>query len=110
MVNAPEDFITDYSALPSLTEKKKNENAAFKLFLKEIPSKKIDDVILPLVEGVTARIDCTKCGNCCRLLEPGISDEEAGTLASLKGMSKEIFIRDFTGREEETEMLFLNHQ
>ena len=104
-----EKIETDYSKLPSLQKEKSEENAAFKFFLKRIPSKQIDELLIPISEEITKQIDCTQCGNCCRHLEPGITDEEAGKLASLKGMSKEIFIRDFTGRESGSETLFMNH-
>lgn len=105
-----QELIRDYHLLPALAEEKKAENELFRQFLKSIPSHRTDEVFLPLAEHITARIYCTNCGNCCRHLEPCISEEEAGKLASLKSLSKEIFIRDFTGREPETGVLFLNHQ
>ncbi|MFI5135394.1 MAG: YkgJ family cysteine cluster protein [Chitinophagales bacterium] len=110
-MSSPQDeLLTDYSVLPQLAAEKKEENDFFKNFLKKFPSAALDRIFQPIANSVTEKIDCTQCGNCCRYLEPGITEEEAGTLASLKSMSREIFIRDFTQREVGTETLFMNHQ
>ena len=45
----------------------------------------------PIVESITAAIDCKKCGNCCRYQEPGITDEEINILAVQKNMSTKVF-------------------
>src|SRR5215217_684717 len=102
-----EDLKRDYLKLPSLEQDKRSENAAFKIFLKKYSSQEIDTIVLPIAELITKNIDCTQCGNCCRHLEPGITDEEAGNLALHKGMSKEIFMRDFTQTEAGSETLFM---
>src|SRR4249920_2947877 len=99
----PDDLELNYSKLPAIAIKKKSENEEFKLHLKKFSAQEIDEIFLPIAEEIAAIVDCTQCGNCCRHLEPGITDEEAGRLALLKGMSKEIFIHDFTGKETSTE-------
>lgn len=105
-----EEIVTDFASLPGIAKVKRQENEAFRNFLKPYPADVVEAELQPIVQEVTARVDCTKCGNCCRNLEPGISVEEAGLLAKSKGISKEIFLRDFTSIEPETGVLFMNHQ
>ena len=103
-------LITDYSLLPGMAEERKEENESFRVFLRQIPSSALDETLQSIANHVTGSIDCTKCGNCCRTLEPGITEEEAGILAELKGMKTEIFLGEFTGKEAGTGTLFLKHQ
>jgi len=110
MASPQNELMTDYSLLPQLAEARREENDLFKSFLKKFPSSHLDKILQPIANSVTERIDCTQCGNCCRHLEPGITEEEAGILASLKSMPKQVFIRNFTQREAGTETLFMNHQ
>lgn len=76
--------------------------------LKAFSSKEVDEIFLPLAAAVTSQVDCTQCGNCCRHLEPGISEEEAGRLALQKGMPESAFRREFTCREPGSDTLYLN--
>lgn len=99
----------DYRKLPVLSGEKKAENNLFHEFLKPLSGAQIDQIFLPIAEEVTKRTDCTQCGNCCRALEPGISADEAGKLASLRQMSTEAFTHEFTKKEPGTGLQFMSH-
>jgi uncharacterized protein len=38
-----------------------------------------------------ARIDCTRCANCCKTMPPGVSAEDGARIAAHLGMSQEAF-------------------
>ena len=84
---------------------KQTENIFFKKELKKYSSEVIDEKVQVLKEHFYKAIDCTKCANCCKHLEPGIEDNEIEKLAEKKGMDVIEFRRtyvDFDG-----EALFL---
>lgn len=99
----------DYRKLNMISGEKKSENNLFHEFLKQFSGAQIDQVFLPIAGEVTRQTDCTQCGNCCRELEPGISAEEAGRMATLKRMATEAFTREFTRQEPGTGLLFMSH-
>ncbi len=63
---------TDLERIKKLSQKKEGENWGFRSFLKdcEIPGRKIDQVAQKLYKRVTDKIDCRTCANCCKEMEP----------------------------------------
>ncbi len=93
--------------LHALVTEKSAENQSFRNFIHALPSKQIDftlDVIIPEVEK---NIDCTQCGNCCRQLQPGLSEEEISGLSSIKNINVEDFKNQFTAREKGTMIQYM---
>lgn len=60
---------------------KQTENDNFCSFLKTFDGKAIDGIVHQLNQTVSAQIDCTNCGNCCKTLMINISEEEANAVA-----------------------------
>ena len=58
------------------------ENQHFRSFLKQQDSVHVDNVVQRLNSLVSAQIDCTKCGNCCRSLMINIEPGESERLSS----------------------------
>lgn len=52
----------------------------------------IDSLARELHEEVFSRIDCTRCANCCKTIQPGFTDEDIARIAAHLGMSEESFI------------------
>lgn len=75
--------------------KKQNENFTFRSFLKRQNSKRIDSVVKLLDREIRARIDCTKCGNCCKLLKIRISDFEIDELSIIHNITKSDYVSRF---------------
>lgn len=75
---------------------KTGENKAFRAYIKKFPSVQIDKIAHRINREVVAAIDCKQCGNCCRKLEPEISEAEAAKLASFLQLSPADFIADYT--------------
>ncbi|WP_147313947.1 YkgJ family cysteine cluster protein [Deminuibacter soli] len=63
-------------------EEKEAENAAFKDFVRALPSDEVDTLVLRLSNEVSPQIDCTTCGNCCRSLMVNITAPEVKALAA----------------------------
>ena len=70
---------TDYRDLEELAEEKKDENWAFRKFLKfhdDISGKELDRLVFEIADEVGSTIECTSCGRCCKELRPMFSDDE----------------------------------
>lgn len=68
------------------------ENKKFRKHLRNFSSAQIDPQVQKLYAEVSAQIDCTQCGNCCRKLEPGLNLEETQRLAHCMGMPHDEFL------------------
>jgi uncharacterized protein len=53
---------------------------------------RIDALARELHEELFSRIDCTRCANCCKTIQPGFTDEDIARIAAHLGMSEETFI------------------
>lgn len=89
---------------------RKEENAQFKLLLRNIPTRKVDALVHQLNQEVSAAIDCTSCGNCCKQLEPPVDQPEIDRLASLKELDATSFQDKYIGQEINTGIQFLKCQ
>ena len=74
---------------------KREENEAFRQRIKRLKSPEFDALIHETASDVYTRIDCTRCGNCCKVLQPAIVEEEVPRLALKKNCSSEEFIDNF---------------
>lgn len=61
------------------------ENIFFKKYLKTFSGNEVDSAINELNNTISALVDCTKCGNCCKYLEPAIDESDIERLAPLCG-------------------------
>jgi uncharacterized protein len=79
------------SELAPVLKDKTIENIFFKKFLRDIASNIVDEKIYRLNALVGPQIDCLKCANCCKKLEPGLEEHEIERLAAHKQLSPEEF-------------------
>ena len=73
----------------------REEDANFRFLrsLKLVPNPaNIDSQARQLHEEVFARIDCTRCANCCKTMPPGFTNEDIERIAAHLGMSSEEFV------------------
>jgi uncharacterized protein len=92
------------------SEELREENKRFKAFLKPIPTRMVDTYVQELEKEITASIDCTTCGNCCKVLEPPVDNEEVQRLAKLKNIHPDEFEKEYVGKEASTAIHFLKCQ
>lgn len=76
--------VIDLPAIKNDAVAKRNENLQFKTHLKNFGSKAIDNMVMRLNEEYSRTIDCTKCGNCCALLQPAIERNDIAIMAQQK--------------------------
>jgi Fe-S-cluster containining protein len=83
-------LITDPSDVERLAEERSDENWGFRTFLKGLdwPDRRLDAVVHEISADVTARIDCTACANCCKVLGCALVDGEIERLARLLQIDK----------------------
>ncbi len=78
---------TDLEKIKKLAKENEEENWEFRSFLKwgDYSSGKIDKIVYDLTEKVSAKIDCAKCGNCCKEVRPVLSRSDIGKFS--KGLN-----------------------
>jgi len=96
-------MLTDLVQIDRLGRQKKTENARFRVYLKSHDYS--DRRLRRLAEEIESQIDCTQCANCCRVAEAGVKDRDIEKLAKFIGVSREEFLRDYTGRNESNELI-----
>ena len=77
----------------------KKENMEFKDFIKSGKLDQKDFAII--VKEVTEKIDCTTCGNCCRVLKTTLGKEDIDRIAHHLHMSVEDFIEEYITKNTE---------
>lgn len=80
-MNDPENILTDLEIIARLADERTAEHEAFRAFLKEKDDDATDEMVFRLNEFVSAKIDCTACGNCCRSFMINVSEDEAADLS-----------------------------
>jgi Fe-S-cluster containining protein len=56
---------------------------------------RIDSLARELHEDAFGRIDCTRCANCCKTMQPGLTDEDIERISKHLGLSPEAFTADY---------------
>jgi Fe-S-cluster containining protein len=82
-------------------KKHDDENYQFLRSLKQRSFKKVDRIALELHQEAFGIVDCTKCANCCRTLQPVLGDEDISRIAAHVDMAQDKFIATYLERDEE---------
>lgn len=98
----PEDieiFETDPEKLPRLCEEKEDVNLVFYRYIKDdrLNNRRFHNI----VKEVEKRIDCKKCGNCCKQLYPDIIPNDIKRITSHLGISKASFVKKYLIKNED---------
>jgi Fe-S-cluster containining protein len=96
-------MITDLVQIRRLGQQKRDENFRFRAYLKN--HRHSDRRLRRFGEEIVAQIDCTKCANCCRVSEVGITGRDVEKLAKFIGVTREEFLRDYTQRDEDGDLI-----
>lgn len=94
------NIITDLKTISESSFLNQNDFKAFKQKVKQIPVDQFDEIAHPVVKDITIKIDCKKCGNCCRFQEPGVTNDEIDILADKKNLSTEAFKNKYIARDK----------
>lgn len=89
-------------------EEKFEENLAFRNFLKEQEGNQIDELVFRFNEQLSATIDCTACGNCCKELMINLEEDDVARLCAGTGKTKTDFIKDYVEQSAAGSMMVMN--
>ncbi len=94
-------MITDLVQIRMLGEKKRDENEKFRKFMKTRDYS--DRILRRLGEEIEDQIDCTTCGNCCKVATTQVTERDIERLAKHLRITTARFISDFTQPNTEEE-------
>ncbi|MBU1989095.1 MAG: YkgJ family cysteine cluster protein [Nanoarchaeota archaeon] len=97
----PEDaqiFETDINEIKEAMKIQEKDNMSFWKWLKEdgLDIERFNKI----VKEVTKKIDCTKCGNCCKEISPVLSEEDIKIASEKLNISKDEFIEKYTKKAD----------
>jgi Fe-S-cluster containining protein len=74
---------TDLEYIKRMAAIKEDENWKFRSYLKQLDlsTEDIDAIVHRITDEVTAQIDCTKCANCCKKINPTLDKEDIARFA-----------------------------
>ena len=82
---------TSLAVISKLADERESENQLFVSHLKKMDPEKTDQLVQQINKAVSADIDCTKCGNCCRSLMIQVEHDEIATAAASHSITPEKF-------------------
>ncbi len=100
------NLITNLQLIASLAKEREEENYHFRSFLKRNDDKKTDKTVHRFNEEISAKIDCTRCGNCCRSLMINLEKSDSQRLSEHLNISEDDFEKNYTETSEEGTTIF----
>jgi Fe-S-cluster containining protein len=103
----PEPLI-DLDAIRQRSEAEADDNGEFRQYVKfrlPWPDRRFDAFVHALARDVSAAIDCTQCGNCCRALGVEVEADDLVRLAAHLGQSVEALTAEVAHRDESGTLL-----
>jgi Fe-S-cluster containining protein len=91
--------------LSKVLEGKNVENIFFREHLLKMNVAALNPLVQQLNIEVSAAVDCTQCGNCCKRFEPGLEQNEIEVLAAQKQLEPEVFKERFIGHDGHSHFL-----
>jgi len=94
---------TDLEKIEQLSRQREDANWEFRCFLKrcDLSSARIDAAVKEINQEVSAQIDCTTCGNCCKVMLPSLSHADIKRLALHLQLSIQEFKQRFLALDED---------
>ena len=94
---------TDINTIEKSAEQREKENWDFRCFLKgsDLSVERIDSVVNDLNRKVSAQIDCTEYGNCCKVAQPVLTDTDIEMLADTLKIDTGAFKLEFLTEGED---------
>jgi Fe-S-cluster containining protein len=82
-------YEADLQAIARRSEEKTEENDAFLRWIHQERADDLDELVHSINDKVSAAVDCTTCGNCCKTLVINVTTEEAAGLGNTLGITAE---------------------
>ena len=102
------ELITDPKEVAKLAKQQEDANWRFRTFLKEtdLELEEVDAIVHKHYEEVSARIDCRECGNCCRVSQPVLNEDDVTNLAIGLSVTREALTKHFLAKDEDGGIVF----
>ena len=94
--------------ISKISKIKEQENWKYRTFLKgyDISCEELDSIVHELFSTVSAEVDCTACGNCCKKISPVLNKNDIHRLSEILGISIEQFQDQYLKKDEDGEYVF----
>jgi hypothetical protein len=99
-------MILDLQKIKQLGDRNQSANYRFRSFLKGGNSAQIDKVVHELCDFYYSNIDCTKCGNCCKVMKPLVLKKDLKSLSLATNRTIDEFNKEYTQIDEDGDMSF----
>ena len=99
---------TDLVQIRLLGEKKREENLRFRRYMKSHDHS--DRILRRIAQGIEEQIDCTECGNCCRVATAVVTERDAERLARALSISRAQFLAEYTTEDPEEGRILLRSE
>jgi Fe-S-cluster containining protein len=96
-------MLTDLVQIRRLGEQQREDNHKFRRWLKA--HNFVERKFKALAKDVENAIDCTECGNCCRVATAKVTERDIVSMSKFIGMSVPQFKRDYTQVDAEEGMV-----
>jgi len=90
----------DLDKIRKYGQTREEENFEFRAFLKWQDPDEVDRIVHELNREVSERIDCTTCGNCCKSLQPSVTEQDVEKISKRLQIPTEQVKNDFTETED----------
>lgn len=97
-------YETDVNKLPKLCKQNQQENMKFNEFLKS--EEFSQESFNKIVKEVEEKIDCTKCGNCCKVLKLMLDKEDIERISKYLNISEDDFINKYLIKNKDGDFEF----
>ncbi len=94
-----EAVLTDLVQIKRLGEKQRDDNQKFRAWLRRHSF--AERRLKTIAQEVEEQIDCTTCGNCCRVATTQVTERDAERLAKFLRVKLAAFLRDYTVETED---------
>ena len=94
---------TDLIKIKNLSKEREDENWYFRTFLKGYDIKDLDSIVHELFKQVSEVMDCTSCGNCCKVMLPILKKKDIINLAKSLNITPNQFITKYVSKSEDGE-------
>lgn len=97
-------LLTELKKIKRIAAEKQVENDVFRAFLKQQDEEETDTIVHQLNDEIAPRVDCTKCGNCCKSLI-AVTNEEIAPLAISLQITLDGFKEKYIEESEQGQMI-----
>ncbi len=92
-------IISDINKISQLTSENEDTNCKYRQFIKyrlKWSNSELDNKVKEIYQRISTKIDCVKCGNCCKIYEIELLDDDIERAAKHLNINKDEFMEKYT--------------